>query len=91
MRGADAAQTLAADRVRTVGDVGCGRRTQSRSRLRRWCQAVRLTAGGQHPPSAVLAVAVAETTLAFDRGRKGPLRARAGIPESWMAHRLDGC
>lgn len=86
MRGADAAQTLAADRGRTVGAVGCGR-----TRSRRWCQAVRLTAGGQHPPSAVLAVAVAETTLAFDRGRKGPLRARAGIPEFWMAHRLDGC
>ncbi len=46
---------------------------------------------GRHPTSAVLAVAVADTTLAFDRGRKGPLRARAGIPESWVAHLLVVC
>lgn len=39
----------------------------------------------------MLTVAVAETTLAFDRGRKGPLRARTGIPEFWMAHRLAVC
>src|SRR5262249_43192216 len=36
---------------------------------------------GIHPETAVLVVEVAETSLAFDRGRKASLYARAQIPE----------
>ena len=42
-----------------------------------------------HPISALLVVEVAETSLAYDRRTKGPLYARAGIPEYWIANLLD--
>lgn len=42
-------------------------------------------AGGHPEPGDVwLLVEVADTTLAFDRTVKGPLYARAGIPEVWL-------
>lgn len=37
-----------------------------------------------HPAWAVLVVEVSETTLDYDRGRKRPVYARAGIPEYWI-------
>jgi Uma2 family endonuclease len=37
-----------------------------------------------HPSTALLVVEVAETSLAFDRGVKKALYARAGIPEYWI-------
>lgn len=37
-----------------------------------------------HPTRAVLIVEVADTTLAYDRGRKLAAYARAGIPEFWI-------
>jgi Uma2 family endonuclease len=37
-----------------------------------------------HPQTAKLVVEVFDTTLAFDRKRKGPLYARAGIQEYWI-------
>jgi Uma2 family endonuclease len=37
-----------------------------------------------HPTTAVLVVEVADSSLAFDRGTKAPLYARAGIPEYWI-------
>jgi len=37
-----------------------------------------------HPTCAVLIVEVADTTLAYDRGRKLSAYARAGIPELWI-------
>jgi Uma2 family endonuclease len=37
-----------------------------------------------HPTTAVLVVEVSDTTLAYDRGRKSVLYARAGIPEYWV-------
>jgi Uma2 family endonuclease len=42
-----------------------------------------------HPTSAELLVEVAETTLAFDRGRKGSLYARAGIADYWVVNLVD--
>jgi len=39
---------------------------------------------GSHPMTAILAVEVAVTTLAYDRDVKGPLYARAGIPDFWL-------
>ena len=39
-----------------------------------------------HPQSALLVVEVADTTLAYDRDRKGSLYARAGVPEYWIVN-----
>jgi Uma2 family endonuclease len=43
----------------------------------------------QHPTTARLVVEVSDTTLAFDRKRKGPLYAGAGIPEYWIVNLAD--
>jgi Uma2 family endonuclease len=37
-----------------------------------------------HPTTALLVVEVAHTSLPFDRRKKAPLYARAGIPELWI-------
>jgi Uma2 family endonuclease len=42
-----------------------------------------------HPASAVLIVEVADTTLAFDRGDKASLYARAGVPDYWIVNLLE--
>jgi len=44
-----------------------------------------------HPASALLAVGVADTTLAHDRERKGSLHARAGILDYWIVNLVDRC
>jgi Uma2 family endonuclease len=46
---------------------------------------------GAHPtpPSALLVIEVADTTLAFDLGTKVQLYARAGIPEAWVIDLQD--
>jgi Uma2 family endonuclease len=41
-----------------------------------------------HPSHPVLIVEVAESSLAFDRGEKGSLYARAGIADYWIANLL---
>ncbi|MBC7545237.1 MAG: Uma2 family endonuclease [Candidatus Sericytochromatia bacterium] len=41
------------------------------------------------PTAAWLVVEVADTSLAFDRRTKGPLYARAGIPDYWIANLVD--
>lgn len=43
----------------------------------------------QHPTTAVLVVEVADATLAYDRSTKGPLYARAGVPEYWIVNLPD--
>ncbi|MGH3089445.1 MAG: Uma2 family endonuclease [Rubrobacteraceae bacterium] len=40
--------------------------------------------GAPMPEEILLVVEVADTSLAYDRGRKFPLYAEAGIPESWL-------
>ena len=49
---------------------------------------LRRRAGGYRdhprPPDILLVIEVADTTLAYDRGAKMPLYARAGIPEAWL-------
>ncbi len=42
-----------------------------------------------HPTTALLVVEVSDTTLAFDRGPKAGLYARAGIPEYWIVNLND--
>ncbi len=39
-----------------------------------------------HPTSAVLLVEVSDTTLSYDRRRKGSLYARAGIDDYWIVN-----
>lgn len=39
---------------------------------------------GDHPPTALLAVEVSLSSLAYDRHRKAGHYARAGIPEFWI-------
>jgi Uma2 family endonuclease len=43
----------------------------------------------EHPTRPVLAVEVAESSLAFDRTRKGSLYARAGIGDYWIVNLVD--
>lgn len=42
-----------------------------------------------HPSLAVLLVEVADSTLAYDRGRKLAAYARNGVPEYWIINLLD--
>ena len=42
-----------------------------------------------HPTTALLVVEVSDATLAFDRGRKAALYAKAGIPEYWIVNLID--
>lgn len=42
-----------------------------------------------HPRTALLLVEISDTTLAFDRGGKLALYARAGIPEYWIVNLND--
>ena len=42
-----------------------------------------------HPARPVLAVEVAEASLAFDREHKGSLYARAGIADYWIVNLVD--
>lgn len=39
-----------------------------------------------HPTTALLIVEVSETTLAYDRGRKASLYARAGVADYWIVN-----
>ncbi|MBI1748209.1 MAG: Uma2 family endonuclease [Acidobacteria bacterium] len=43
----------------------------------------------EHPTTALLVVEVAESTLAFDRGVKASLYAKAGIPDYWVLNLID--
>jgi Uma2 family endonuclease len=42
------------------------------------------------PAEILLAIEVADTSLADDRARKVPLYARAGVPETWLLNVVDG-
>ena len=42
-----------------------------------------------HPALPVLAIEVAESSLAFDRAHKGSLYARAGIQDYWIVNLVD--
>jgi Uma2 family endonuclease len=43
-----------------------------------------------HPRSAALVVEVAGSSLAYDRGEKARLYARADLPEYWIVNLADG-
>jgi len=43
------------------------------------------------PTSAALVVEVAESSLAYDRDRKGPLYAAAGLQEYWLVNLPERC
>lgn len=42
-----------------------------------------------HPTTAALVVEVADTSLAFDRRRKLPVYAAAGVPQVWLVNLVD--
>jgi Uma2 family endonuclease len=42
-----------------------------------------------HPSTAILLVEVSDTTLDYDRRRKGPAYARAGVPDYWIINLVD--
>ncbi|MFL6282535.1 MAG: Uma2 family endonuclease [Pyrinomonadaceae bacterium] len=42
--------------------------------------------GKPHPEDVLLLIEVSDSTLGFDRKRKVPLYARAGIPEVWIVN-----
>src|SRR5262245_59449196 len=50
---------------------------------------VRADYRGSHPTRPVLAIEVAESSLAFDRLHKGSLYARAGIADYWIVNLTD--
>jgi Uma2 family endonuclease len=43
----------------------------------------------EHPARPALLVEVAESSLAFDRGHKGSLYARAGLTDYWIVNLVD--
>ena len=43
----------------------------------------------EHPARPALLVEVAESSLAFDRGHKGSLYARAGVADYWIVNLVD--
>jgi Uma2 family endonuclease len=45
--------------------------------------------GSSHPSRAELVVEVSESSLAFDRGHKGSVYARAGIVDYWIVNLVD--
>jgi len=45
--------------------------------------------GSAHPSRAELVVEVSESSLAFDRGHKGSVYARAGLPDYWIVNLVD--
>jgi Uma2 family endonuclease len=42
-----------------------------------------------HPATAILLVEVADSTLDYDRRRKGPAYARADVPEYWIVNLVE--
>ena len=42
-----------------------------------------------HPSTAVLLVEVSDSTLVYDRRRKGPSYARANVPDYWIVNLVD--
>ncbi|MGH7342999.1 MAG: Uma2 family endonuclease [Candidatus Rokuibacteriota bacterium] len=43
----------------------------------------------EHPTRPALLVEIAESSLAFDRGHKGSLYARAGVADYWIVNLVD--
>src|SRR5262249_55443177 len=89
--------SLTEDVLRIVFGVGFGIRTQSPLNLGAMSDAepdISVVPGTprdytEHPTGALLVVEVSETTLAYDRGRKGSLYAAAGIQDYWIVKRVD--
>jgi Uma2 family endonuclease len=47
--------------------------------------------GTGHPKSALLLIEVSDTTLWYDRHRKGPRYARAKYPDYWIVNLVERC
>jgi Uma2 family endonuclease len=47
--------------------------------------------GTGHPKSALLLIEISDTTLWYDRRRKGPRYARSGYQDYWIVNLVDRC
>jgi Uma2 family endonuclease len=47
--------------------------------------------GTGHPKTALLLIEISDTTLWYDRQRKGPRYARAKYPDYWIVNLIDRC
>lgn len=85
---ADILKTLAGNRVivRVQGPAVLGEHTQLQPDLSLLVRRADYYTTATPDPSRdiLLVIEVAETSLTYDRRRKGPLYARAGIPEFWI-------
>jgi Uma2 family endonuclease len=92
-----ASVTLVADALRAVFGPGYWIRSEQPLDLGKSAQPqpdVSVVAGGvrehkAHPRSAALVVEVSDSTLAFDRGRKAAVYARAGIADYWIVNLVE--
>ena len=93
-----AAVTLVQEALRVVLGIGCHVRTQLPLALDPASEPepdVAVVHGAPrdyrdaHPATALLLVEVADTTLAFDRGWKSSLYARAGVADYWIVNLVD--
>ena len=92
------AVTLADDAIRKVFGAGWTVRVQSPLALAETSAPqpdLAVVAGNArdyktaHPATAALVIEVADTSLAYDRGEKGSLYARAGIADYWIINLQD--
>jgi Uma2 family endonuclease len=89
--------TLAEDALRAAFGPGHWIRPQMPLHFGLWSEPepdVAVAQGGprdyaDHPTTALLVVEISETTLRYDRGRKGPLYAQAGITDYWIVNLVD--
>ena len=70
--------------VRTQAPLHLGRRSAPESDIAVVPGGPRDYAAAGHPTTALLIVEVSDTTLAYDRGRKASLYARAKIADYWI-------
>jgi len=47
--------------------------------------------GTGHPKTALLVIEISDTTLRYDRRKKGPRYARAGYQDYWIVNLIDKC
>jgi Uma2 family endonuclease len=92
-----ASVTLVADALRAVFGSGYWVRSEQPLDLGKSQQPqpdVSVVVGGvrehkAHPTSAALVVEVSDSTLAYDRGRRASIYARAGIADYWIVNLVD--
>jgi Uma2 family endonuclease len=75
--------------IRTQAPLNLGRRSMPEPDLAVVPGNPRDYSDRDNPTSALLVVEVSDSTLAFDRGRKASVYARAGIADYWIVNLID--